>query len=89
MERFTGGDHYLMEAADCESQAAQLRQDLAEEMLRPFYKLRPAVYPDGNQWCCLYGIDLQSGVCGFGDTPELAAKDFDYHWLHMKLGAAK
>ena len=87
MNNFTGGDHYLMEAACCESQAAQIRQETAEEMNRPFYKLRPAIYPDGNQWCCLYGVDLQSGVAGFGDTPELATKDFDYNWKTMRLKA--
>jgi hypothetical protein len=30
------------------------------------------VYPDGNQWCALWGDDIQSGVAGFGDTPALA-----------------
>ena len=32
---------------------------------------------DGDQWCALYGDDLQSGVAGFGDSPELAMQDFD------------
>jgi hypothetical protein len=30
------------------------------------------LYPDGNQWCALWGDDIQSGVAGFGDTPALA-----------------
>ena len=30
-------------------------------------------FKDGNQWCCLYGKDLMSGIAGFGDTPYLAA----------------
>lgn len=31
---------------------------------------------DGNQWCFLYGEDIQEGVCGFGDTIYKAAWDF-------------
>lgn len=33
-------------------------------------------YKDGNQWCFLYGKDIQSGICGFGDTIEKAADAF-------------
>lgn len=25
-------------------------------------------YKDGNQWCFLYGKNLQDGIAGFGDT---------------------
>lgn len=32
-------------------------------------------YKDGDQWCCLYGKDIMSGIVGFGDTPYLAAVD--------------
>ena len=35
---------------------------------------------DGNQWCWLYGDNLQEGVAGFGDTPVLAAREFDRAW---------
>ena len=49
--------------------------------LRPTTLMRPAVYPDGDQWCALYGENIQQGVAGFGDTPEAACKDFDAHWL--------
>lgn len=24
---------------------------------------------DGNEWCCLYGDNIQDGICGFGKTP--------------------
>ena len=37
-------------------------------------------FKDGNQWCCLYGKDLMSGIVGFGDTPYLAAVN-----LHEEL----
>jgi len=56
----------------------------------PHIIFKPKVYPDGNQWCALYGEDLMMGVCGFGDTPELACADFDKNWksqtLHVKSG---
>ena len=32
---------------------------------------------DGNQWCFLWGENLQEGVSGFGCTPEDAACAFD------------
>lgn len=34
----------------------------------------------GNQWCALYGDDLQSGVAGFGSSPQEAMFDFDLAW---------
>lgn len=52
---------------------------------RPHVLMRPAIYPDGNQWCALYGEDLMMGVCGFGDTPELACVDFDKNWSGQRL----
>ena len=32
---------------------------------------------DGNQWSVLYGNNIQEGISGYGDTPELAMIDFD------------
>lgn len=32
---------------------------------------------DGDQWCILWGEDLQSGVAGFGSTPCAAMWDFE------------
>lgn len=49
----------------------------AEEMRRPSVLFRPALSKDGDQWCFLFGSDLQNGVAGFGETPALAAIDFD------------
>jgi len=45
---------------------------------------RPRIFIDGNQWCALYGDDLQNGVAGFGDSPANAVHDFDRSW-HAKL----
>jgi hypothetical protein len=48
---------------------------------------KPKIFIDGNQWCALYGENLQDGVAGFGDSPSLAMFDFDKAW-HKKLSAA-
>ncbi len=58
------------------------RMDEAEERMRPFLLLAPhvRVYQDGDQWCALYGETVQSGVVGFGPTPETAAQAFDRAW---------
>ena len=49
----------------------------SEIAMEPFTVYRPKLYPDGNQWCVLLGDNLQSGLCGFGDTPRLAVEDFN------------
>lgn len=33
-------------------------------------------FKDGNQWCFLYGENIQEGICGFGDTIYMAAWNF-------------
>lgn len=48
----------------------------AEEM-NLFSILKPKISIDGNRYCILYGEDLQSGICGFGDTLMLAIYDFN------------
>lgn len=48
---------------------------------------RPALSIDGNQWCALYGDNLQDGVAGFGDSPALAMEAFDKAW-HEKIANA-
>lgn len=47
---------------------------------RPSVVFRAVLSIDGNQYCALLGDDLQSGVAGFGDTPEAAMHDFDKNW---------
>jgi len=51
--------------------------ETAYEQQRSSILLRPSLSIDGNQWCALYGDNLQDGVAGFGDTPEKALLDFD------------
>ena len=47
---------------------------------------RPRLFIDGNQWCALYGDNLQDGVAGFGDTPDKAMRNFDLNWCKQKVG---
>jgi len=44
---------------------------------------------DGNQYCWLHGDNLQDGIAGFGDSPYLAALDFNknFHRPLSKAGA--
>jgi len=51
-----------------------------EQQYKRFAMLKPKVYKDGNQWCVLYGENLQDGVAGFGDTPHLAVIDWENNW---------
>jgi hypothetical protein len=53
----------------------------------PHVLMRPSIYKDGNQWCALYGINLEDGVAGFGDSVALAMNDFDRNWF-AKLAPA-
>lgn len=56
----------------------------AEESVRPSVIFRPALAPDGNQWCALYGANLMEGIAGFGDTPDAAMRDFDKQFQMAK-----
>lgn len=54
--------------------------DAAAKYERPSVLMRPKISIDGNQWCALYGDNLQDGVAGFGSTPADAMWDFDRNW---------
>lgn len=55
-------------------------QQAAATYERPSVLYRPVLYIDGNQWCALYGENLQEGVAGFGSSPANAMWDFDRNW---------
>ena len=40
-------------------------------------------FKDGNEWCVLWGQDMQSGIVGFGSTPMKAINAFNKA-LHAK-----
>ena len=54
--------------------------DVAFEMMRPAVLFKPRLCRDGSLWCALFGEDLQSGVCGFGESPADAMWDFNKEW---------
>ncbi len=60
------------------------QQDLESKLLLLKY-LNPKLSKDGNQWCYLYGDNLQEGVAGFGETPYLAMKDFANSFYNEKI----
>jgi hypothetical protein len=47
----------------------------------PSVLFRPKLSIDGDQWCALYGDNLQEGVAGFGNSPAEAMYDFDKEWF--------
>ena len=51
-----------------------------------FSILKPKLYRDGNQWCCLYGEDIQEGICGFGESPYKAIMDWNNSFFKSIYG---
>jgi len=47
---------------------------------RPSTVHKPKLFIDGDNWCALYGENLQDGVCGFGKSPKEALYAFDQAW---------
>jgi hypothetical protein len=68
-------------AAEVSRHAATEDYEAAMDRRTPSYMYRPKLSIDGNQWCALYGENLQEGVAGFGDSPEKAYLDFDRAWF--------
>jgi hypothetical protein len=73
-----------MSEPDWAESAAKVAIAALEEMSRPFYLLRPRVFPDGDTWCALYGGTIRDGICGYGDTPLAASYDFDNNFCNQK-----
>lgn len=42
-------------------------------------------FKDGNQWCFLYGENIQEGIVGFGDTIYEAACNFYEQIIKEKI----
>ena len=73
------------------SQAAYWNQMYANaiDQSEPSQRYRPSLSIDGDQWCALYGENLQDGVAGFGDSPGAAFWAFDRaSWTKLKSGVA-
>lgn len=75
----------MSEAESVDLYAANHRAAQAEESRyhaeRPSTRYLPRLYIDGNQWCALFGENVQDGVAGFGASPDLAYKAFDQAWV--------
>ena len=71
-------DEYQSMAANAICHQAFLTgETMRQEYTRPAITLKPKLSQDGDQWCALYGEDLQSGVAGFGPSPIEAMEAFD------------
>lgn len=60
--------------------AGQAWQQAAAAYERPCVLWKPCLFIDGNQWCALFGENIQEGVVGFGDSPDAAMWAFDAAW---------
>ena len=78
-------DRMRFQAACYESNAREAEYDAALERKRPFILVGARIFPDGDQWCALFGPNIQEGVCGFGATPAKASIAFDLAWLNQTL----
>jgi len=95
--RIHGGDigavaeRVMRDAFDVSLQKALLQQAIdivLSDYTAPSAIMRPTLGRDGDQWCALYGANIQEGVCGFGASPALACEAFDKAWRE-KIGGAK
>lgn len=75
----------IVHCFDFSCQISAMLQSIEYEYQRPSAIQRPSLLIDGNQWCALYGDNLQDGAAGFGDSPAKAMQDFDNNW-HKALG---
>lgn len=69
--------HSIAHEAFC---AGQAWQQAAAAQERPCVLWKPRLFRDGNQWCALFGENIQEGVVGFGDSPDAAMWAFDEAW---------
>jgi len=51
-----------------------------QEELGRFSLLKPKIFIDGDQWCVLYGDNVQEGIAGFGSTPNEAIFAWNAQW---------
>ncbi|AZR94620.1 hypothetical protein BBB39_13160 [Bordetella trematum] len=84
------GLSYAIESVRFEfAAAADAQRVAAHEAVRPSVLFRPSLSIDGDQWCALYGPDIQVGVAGFGDTPASAMTAFDAEWIRPAARGAQ
>ena len=72
--RESGFSHYAQ-------QAMQEFQQAGQEQQMPSVLYKPKLFLDGNEYCVLYGENIQEGCAGFGNTPSKAMLDFNSNWF--------
>jgi hypothetical protein len=77
-----GLDHYAR-------QALYAVQRATEEYERPCVVFRARLYLDGNSWCAVVGDDLVTGCAAFGESPDIAMRNFDKAWFEKSPDAGK
>ena len=55
----------------------------------PAVLYRPTLSADGDQWCALLGDNLQTGVAGFGETPDAAMQAFNAAFYSERTPGAR
>lgn len=45
-----------------------------------FSILKPKLFIKENQWCCLYGNDIETGIAGFGESPYASILNWSKQW---------
>jgi len=69
-------------------EAMQVKIDYEEGTLsRAVQELRPVVWKEESDFCCLIGPDPQEGVFGCGTTVDAALSDWEQH-LNQRLNEA-
>jgi hypothetical protein len=68
--------------------AADAWKTAAYSQERPCVLFKPAIFAYGDMWCALLGDDLQTGVSGFGETPDKAMAAFDQAFWKGETPAA-
>lgn len=48
----------------------------AKDVPRSVKKLRPVIFQDGNDFCCVLGPDMRRGIFGCGLSPQEALKNW-------------
>ena len=74
-------DKMIVDWASCCHRIEVAWRSAGEDMSLPSVVYKPSLSIDGNQWCALYGENLQDGVAGFGDSPQDAMNDFNCEWV--------
>lgn len=77
-------ERFMYSSMDFSHSIRVAADSITAEHTRPSVLFRPKIYLDGDKWCALYGEDIQSGVCGFSESPGGAMLEFDRAWYAKK-----